>query len=42
MQFSASLKQNHIFRRLYATSGKANGLLVLYAGATTPTETGWA
>ena len=31
MQFSASLKQNHIFRRLYATSGKANGLLVLYA-----------
>ena len=31
MQFSVSLKLNHIFRRLYATSGKANGLLVLYA-----------
>ncbi len=31
MQFSVSLKLNHIFRRLYATSGKANGCLVLYA-----------
>ena len=31
MKFSASLKLNHIFRRLYATSGHANGFLVLYA-----------
>ncbi len=31
MKFSCSLKFNHIFRRLYATSGYANGLLVLYA-----------
>lgn len=31
MKFSGSLKQNHIFRRLYATSGFGNGLLVLYA-----------
>ena len=31
MEFSASLKLNHIFRRLYATSGHGNGLLVLYA-----------
>lgn len=31
MRFSSALKQNHIFRRLYATSGYANGLLVLYA-----------
>ncbi len=31
MRFSASLKLNHIFRRLYATSGHANSYLVLYA-----------
>ena len=31
MQFSSSLKLNHIFRRLYATSGHANSYLVLYA-----------
>ena len=31
MKFSSSLKLNHIFRRLYASSGFANGLLVLYA-----------
>lgn len=31
MKFSCSLKFNHIFRRLYATAGYANGLLVLYA-----------
>ena len=31
MKFSTSLKLNHIFRRLYATSGHANGFLVLYA-----------
>ena len=31
MQFSSALKLNHIFRRLYATSGYANSLLVLYA-----------
>ena len=31
MKFSAPLKLNHIFRRLYATSGFANGFLVLYA-----------
>ena len=31
MKFSSALKLNHIFRRLYATSGVANGLLVLYA-----------
>ncbi len=31
MKFSTSLKLNHIFRRLYATSGHANGYLVLYA-----------
>ena len=31
MKYSASLKLNHIFRRLYSTSGHANGFLVLYA-----------
>ena len=31
MQYSCSLKLNHIFRRLYATTGHANGYLVLYA-----------
>ena len=31
MKFSTSLKYNHIFQRLYRTSGQANGLLVLYA-----------
>lgn len=31
MQFSSALKLNHIFRRLYATSGYVNGLMVLYA-----------
>ena len=31
MKFSSSLKLNHIFRRLYRTSGQADGLLVLYA-----------
>ena len=31
MKFSSSLKLNHIFRRLYATSGHGNGYLVLYA-----------
>ena len=31
MNFSTSLKLNHIFQRLYHTSGYANGLLVLYA-----------
>ena len=31
MEFSKSLKLNHIFRRLYATSGHANSFLVLYA-----------
>ena len=31
MKFSMALKLNHIFRRLYATSGQANGYLVLYA-----------
>ena len=30
MKFSSSLKLNHIFRRLYASSGYANGLMVLY------------
>ena len=33
MKFSCALKLNHIFRRLYATSGYANGYLVLYARA---------
>lgn len=33
MKFSCALKLNHIFRRLYATSGYANGHLVLYARA---------
>ena len=33
MKFSCSLKLNHIFRRLYATNGHANGYLVLYARA---------
>ena len=33
MKFSCALKFNHIFRRLYATSGYANGHLVLYARA---------
>ena len=31
MKFSCALKLNHIFRRLYATNGQANGYLVLYA-----------
>ena len=31
MEFSTSLKLNHIFRRLYHTSGFADGYLVLYA-----------
>ena len=31
MKFSQSLKLNHIFQRLYRTSGQANGSLVLYA-----------
>ena len=31
MKFSTSLKLNHIFRRLYHTSGFADGHLVLYA-----------
>ena len=30
MKFSSALKLNHIFRRLYATQGFANGMLVLY------------
>ena len=31
MKFSSSLKLNHIFRRLYHTSGYADGNMVLYA-----------
>ncbi len=31
MKYSASLKLNHIFQRLYRSSGQANGYLVLYA-----------
>lgn len=31
MKFSTSLKLNHIFRRLYRTSGVADSYLVLYA-----------
>ncbi len=31
MKFSSSLKLNHIFQRLYRTSGHANSCLVLYA-----------
>ena len=31
MKYSTSLKLNHVFRRLYHTSGFADGLLVLYA-----------
>ena len=31
MKFSKSLKLNHIFRRLYSTSGHANAYVVLYA-----------
>ena len=31
MKFSSALKLNHIFRRLYSTTGYANGMLVLYA-----------
>ncbi len=31
MKFSASLKLNHIFRRLYGSQGQANSYLVLYA-----------
>lgn len=31
MKFSCALKLNHIFRRLYSTSGHGNGFLVLYA-----------
>lgn len=31
MKYSTSLKLNHIFRRLYRTSGAADGYLVMYA-----------
>ena len=31
MKFSSSLKLNHIFRRLYHTTGQAGPYLVLYA-----------
>ena len=31
MKFSSALKLNHIFRRLYGTTGQANSYLVLYA-----------
>ena len=31
MKFSSSLKLNHIFQRLYRSSGQANSYLVLYA-----------
>ena len=31
MKFSSALKLNHIFRRLYASSGQGNSYLVLYA-----------
>ncbi len=31
MRFSTSLKQNHIFQRLYRTQGTVDGYLVLYA-----------
>ena len=31
MKFSASLKLNHVFRRLYRTNGYADGYMVLYA-----------
>ncbi len=31
MQYSKSLKFNHIFRRLYRTQGRGNHLLVMYA-----------
>ena len=31
MRFSASLKLNHVFRRLYHTSGFADSYMVLYA-----------
>ena len=31
MKFSSALKLNHIFQRLYRTSGQANPYLVLYA-----------
>ncbi len=31
MKFSGPLKFNHIFRRLYSSSGHANSYLVLYA-----------
>ena len=31
LEFSKALKLNHIFQRLYHTSGQANGYLVFYA-----------
>lgn len=31
MKFSTSLKLNHVFRKLYSSSGFANAYLVLYA-----------
>jgi len=31
MEFSSSLKLNHVFQRLYRSSGHANGYMVLYA-----------
>ena len=36
MKYSISLKLNHIFRRLYHTSGFADGYLVLYARKNRP------
>ena len=31
MKYSCALKLNHIFRRLYHSSGATNGMIVLYA-----------
>jgi ribonuclease P protein component len=31
MEFSGSLKLNHVFQRLYRSPGQANGYMVLYA-----------
>ena len=36
MKFSSSLKLNHIFQRLYHSSGQANSYLVLYARKNRP------
>ena len=41
MKYSTSLKLNHVFRRLYHTSGFGDGFLVLYARKNRLQAIGW-